>query len=417
MFLTIITFIIILGLLVLVHELGHFITARRFGVKIYEFGLGLPPRIFGLIKKDGPLEKAREIVNGLETKAGFEPKSRFFKKIKFISGKGEGDEKEKEYKNTIYSLNWLPIGGFVKIKGEDGQNNTDKDSFGTQKIWQRIVCISSGVLMNFVLAIVLFTVGFTLGSPQIIDEKVNPRAKVIAEKIQIINVVEGSAAARSGLMIQDEILSLDQQTFSNVADVRNYIIKNSDKELAVKIKRGQKIIDQKIKPQEIKYEDGTIQKGLGVALAKTGLVSYPLHLALWQGLTTTVNLVKLIIITLFNVLEGLVVIHKLTTEISGPVGIAVMTGQVVDLGFIYILQFTALLSINLGVINFFPFPALDGGRVVGLIIEAIRRKPNNQKIEALIHNIGLTVLLALIALVTLRDFVKFGGNFINKLFS
>jgi len=395
MLITIVTFIIILSVLVFVHELGHFVVARKFGVKCDEFGMGLPPRMFGIVK--------REWVENLKLK--------FLKKWKVVKGKDKS-----EYKSTIYSLNWIPLGGFVKIKGEEGENRGDPDSFGAQKIWKRALIIAAGVTMNFIFAIILFSIGFMVGLPQVIDGVDTPHATIKNEKIQIVSVANNSIAAQEGLIIQDELLGIDGQEFKQVSDFQEYIAENKDQEMTLKIKRGQEILEKKLTPAELEFEDGTTKKVLGISLVKTATVSYPFWRAIWQSIVTTLWLMKLIVVTFYDIIKGLILTRKMVYEISGPVGIAVVTGQVVKLGFVYILQFTALLSINLGIINFFPFPALDGGRFIGLGIEAIRRKPNNPKIEALIHNTGFWFLIALIFLITYRDIARFGGGLLEKVF-
>ncbi|NQU77321.1 RIP metalloprotease RseP [Candidatus Falkowbacteria bacterium] len=391
MLITIIVFVAVLGLLVFVHELGHFFASRKFGVKAEEFGFGLPPRIFGYVKIDG--------------------------KWKFVKGKDKNEQGEKrQYQNTIWSLNWIPVGGFVEIKGQDGQIREESDSFGAKKIWQRMIMMASGVLMNFVLAMLLFSIGYMIGLPQVIDDNSTfKNVKVRDEKIQILSVFPDSAASEAGLTPQDEVYAIDNINFSEISAIQEYIKENSNQEMTLTIKRGQEETKTTITPKNIETEDGKTQKILGVALVKTGVVSYPFIEAIWQGIVTFFLITKLIIVTFYGIIKDLIIHRSLTTEIAGPVGIAVVTGQVVKLGFIYVLQFAAILSINLGVLNFFPFPALDGGRFIGLIVEAIRRKPNNQRVESLIHNIGFGILMALFALVTFRDIFKLGGSLLEKI--
>ena len=166
------------------------------------------------------------------------------------------------------------------------------------------------------------------------------------------------------------------------------------------IERGQEIFEKIITPRD--YEE-TGEAKIGAWLAETGIVSYPWYVAIWMGAKTTISITWQIIAAFYDILKNLVITQQVSADIAGPVGIAVMTGQVAKLGFIYILQFMAILSINLVIINFIPFPALDGGRVLLLIIEKIRGKPLNQRIEAAIHNIGFLMLLLLLLVVTFRD--------------
>jgi regulator of sigma E protease len=370
MLITILTFIIILGLLVFVHELGHFVAARKTGVKVEEFGFGLPPRMFGIKKKE-----------------------------------------------TIYSLNWLPLGGFCKIKGEEGEAREDKDSFSNKKIWQRGIILASGVFMNFALAAFLLSIGFLIGLPQVLDG-LSGGAKISQPKIQIISVMKESPAEKAGLKIGDAILSIDDQKFEEIENLQEYIGEKSDQTLMVKIKRGEEIFERKIVPQQDVNFNQNKEKSvlgplktraiMGVGLVKTAIVSYPWYKALWYGIATTISLMGQIIFAFYLLIKNLILGQGVTVDFAGPVGIASMTGQVVQLGFIYVLQFAALLSINLGIINFFPFPALDGGRVIALGIEKIRGKPNDPKIESFIHNLGFAFLMVLIVLVTFRDLGRLG---------
>lgn len=362
MFLTIIVFILILGLLVFVHELGHFVAARKNGVKVEEFGFGFPPRIFGVKR-------------------------------------GE----------TIYSLNWIPLGGFVKIKGEDGENREDEDSFSHKKIWRRAIILAAGVFMNFVLAAVLLSVGFMIGLPQVINGE-NGYAKISDAKVQVVQILENTPAADAGLHPGDAILEIDGQKLEDVEVMQSYLAGKIDMPVRFILERDGQKIEKEISPTFL-IETG--RGGIGVGLIKTGIVSYPWYLSLWKGAESAVLFTGEVAIAFYELIKNLIVTQKVSVDLSGPVGIAVLTGQVARMGIIYLLQFTALLSINLAVINFLPFPALDGGRILFLIIEKIRRKPVSQKIENLVHNIGFSLLMLLILLVTYRDVIKFSDKFVS----
>jgi len=151
--------------------------------------------------------------------------------------------------------------------------------------------------------------------------------------------------------------------------------------------------------------------GIGIAIAEIGTVSYPIYLALGEGLRQTVLLLGAIISAFYDLLKNIFLGHGVTAEVAGPIGIAVLTGQVAKLGWIYILQFTALLSINLAIINILPFPALDGGRLLFLGIEKIKGRPVRRELEALIHNIGFILLMVLILFVTFKDVARYGQAF------
>jgi len=378
MLLTLVVFFLILGLMVFVHECGHFFTARRLGVKCDEFGFGFPPRIFGWKK-----------VNG---------------KRKFFWG-----NKEVESDDTIYSINWIPMGGFVKIKGEDGDNKDDKDSFASQKIWKRAMILSAGVTMNVALCAVLLMLAFGLGAPQAIDDE-RPVAEAKDVKIQIVQVLEKTPAAEAGILMGDILLSVDDKQFEKVAEVQAYVAGRAEQDIKVKVQRGNEYKDLTVRPTVLKE---TGQPGIGVALTKIGIISYPWYEAIWLGLKGTYLMFIQIIVGFATVIKNLFVDQPLGVDVAGPVGIAVMTGRIARMGFIYILQFTAVLSLNLAIINFLPLPALDGGRVLFLIIEKIRGKAVNQKVEQIVHTIGFTLLMVLVVVVTGSDLWNYKDWFTN----
>lgn len=362
--LTLIIFLAVLAILILAHELGHFLTAKKMGVKVEEFGVGFPPRLIKLFQKQG----------------------------------------------TIYSLNWLPLGGFVKIKGEQGDHSDDSDSFAHKKIWQRGLIIASGVIMNVVLAAVLLSVGFAIGAPQILDQTVSSGARVSEPKIQIFSVLPETPAAKAGLELGDVFATLDGRKFGEVAALQAYVRSRAGQIIEVKVKRqGQELIKQ-IEPLSAAPDEPA---ALGVELVQTGLVSFPWYRAIWEGIKTTGYLVKEIILAFYSLIKNLIVRQEVAVEFAGPVGIAVLTGEVTRMGFVYLLQFVALLSLNLAIINFLPLPALDGGRFLFLIIEKFRGKAANQKLEALIHNIGFVFLIALVLIVTYRDLMRWGDRIIE----
>lgn len=379
MLLTIITFIVILGLLVLAHELGHFITAKRAGVRVEEFGFGLPPRLFGLYR---------------------DPKTKKWKMAGI---------KTKTAPTTIYSLNWILLGGFVKIKGEQGENAGEEDSFAHKSIGKRICIVSAGVIMNIILTIILFSFGYLIGMPRQIDETIDNRfAKIRNEQIVITNVLKGFPADLAKIQQGDRIVEIDGKLFITIDEIQKYVNSKGNTPLNIRMRRDGKIYDLSLATKPLPKSENL---GMGVELAKVGIVSYPWYIAGIQGVLTTLGFANEIVSAFFNLLKDLIISQRVTIELSGPVGIAVMTGEVTRLGFIYILQFTALLSLNLAIINFIPFPALDGGRALFLIIEKIRGKAVNAKMESIIHSIGLYFLLLLILAVTIKDVSRFSNGF------
>lgn len=380
---TVLVFIIILGFLVFVHEFGHFLVARRNGVFAEEFGFGFPPRIFGLYK----------------TKNG---------KRKLVWG-----SKDMKSEDTIYSVNWIPLGGFVKILGEDGdpspsagREKKDPKSFASKKPFARVRILAAGVAMNFLLAAMLLSIGYFVGIPQAVEDAASGNLK--NEKIQIIETIPGSPASQMGIQIGDQIIGAgagDNQitAFNTVEEVQNFINANKGQEIKLNLKRRDETLALSGTPRtDFPASEGA----LGISLVKTAQVSYPWYEAVWRGVQTTINLAGMIIVAFGNLLWKLITGHSVGMDVSGPVGIAVLTGQVAKLGFIYILQFTALLSVNLAIINILPIPALDGGRILFILIEKLKGKPVSQRFEQRAHNIGFALLITLMVFITFRDVAK-----------
>ncbi|HLD18212.1 MAG TPA: site-2 protease family protein [Patescibacteria group bacterium] len=363
---TLLLFLAVLSLLVFAHELGHFFTARRLGMTVEEFGFGFPPRLFG------------------------------FKR-------GE----------TVYSVNAIPMGGFVKIKGETGTASAEPDSFQSQSAWKRAIVLAAGVFMNVVLAAVLLSIGFLIGLPTAVDGPLPPSAHFSDQAIQIVSVLPGSPAASVHLRPGDKLLSIGGQNFETTDEARVFIQDHSQETLDLVLGRGKgETFSVSVRPALL---SGTQTVGLGVGLVKTALVSYPFPLALWKGGVATVRSVGDVVVGFGQVLRNLVTRGGLSSDLSGPVGIAVMTGEAASLGLRYLLQFTALLSINLAVINLVPFPALDGGRLLFLALEKGRRRPVSPRLEAWVHQAGFLFLLVVVLLVTFRDLARFGGTIVGAL--
>jgi regulator of sigma E protease len=386
MIITIIIFIVVLGLLVFVHEFGHFVASKRAGLRVDEFGFGFPPRAVGIVT-NFKAEKWRD-------------------KLEFFFGQPRPG-KVPEGK-TIYSLNWIPLGGFVKIYGEGGEGKGDRKSFASQKPGRRAFILFSGVLMNVLLAAFLISVGFFLGLPQ----EITPQNEAYSSdvKIQIIDVAAGSPAQKAGLKRGDAILGISEKTSgdslipSKIEEVREFVKNHLGRELDLEIIRANEVL----KLAALAREDYPPGEGpMGIAMARTGTISFPWYRSVWEGVKLTVYLLGQIIFAFYFVIKNLVASGQVVGELAGPVGIFIFTGEAARLGFIYLLQFTALISLNLAVINAFPFPALDGGRALFVLIEKMKGSPVNRKIEQWIHNIGFALLLALILLITIRDVGRF----------
>lgn len=381
---TIIIFILVLSILVFVHELGHFYTARRFKIRADEFGFGFPPRAIGFY---------RNKFNKWKTVKG----TKSYQELE----SSEDEKLQPKKEATIYSINWLPIGGFVKIKGENGEGENEPDSFASKKIWQRILVLSAGVIMNVVLAWALFSIGYMIGLPQSTSE-LGRGARVSDARVAIVEVMPDSPAQEAGLEAGDFIKEIEGSEVALEEDVQEIVGVYGGEEIEMSILNGNDLRTITVTPQENEGGKATI----GVGIMAAGTVSYPVFNSIWEGAKLTGWMLKEIVLAFYHLIANLISGQSVSGEFAGPVGIATITGQAARLGFVYLLQFTALLSLNLAVINILPFPALDGGRILFLLVEKIKGRPVRKDVEAIAHNIGFLLLIALVIFVTYKDIVK-----------
>jgi len=252
------------------------------------------------------------------------------------------------------------------------------------------------------LAWILISLAFMIGAPEATDpgEFAGKDAK-----IQIAATVPDSPSEAVGLSVGDEILKNQNGiSLQDIKSVQDYINEKKGQELVLNIKRGKDILNIKVIPRENFPDD---QGPLGISLVQTKIVKYPWYQAIIKGIEMVFSLVVTMFSALGLILKSLFVGKSAGIDVAGPVGIAVLTKQAATLGFVYILQFTALLSINLGIINILPIPALDGGRILFILIEKIKGSPVSQKAEQIFHTIGFTLLIMLMVLVTFRDVLRF----------
>ena len=360
---TILTFAIVLAILVLVHELGHYIAARLFGIDVEEFGFGFPPRIIGWKK-----------------------------------GK------------TVWSLNWIPLGGFVRIKGEDDPHATGPGNFAHKSAGIRSIVIAAGVFMNLVLASLLFAIGYTIGLPAIVED-IPKYAHVRDFRVQVVELLPGFPAEKAGLRTGDIIDSIDGDKLIKVEAIQEYVNAHPDG-VDVDVRRGKEHQSYKLIPRAAPDSGRNV---MGVALIETAIVSYAPHIAVLRGMAATGYYVKEIFVSVGELIRNLVFQQKSDVEFSGPVGIAVLTGRVAKLGFAYLVQFAGLLAVNLAVINILPIPALDGGRLLFIVIERFRGKAVRPKIEAMIHRFAFILLLLLVLLVTIKDINRYKDQILEVL--
>ncbi|TSC56985.1 MAG: Membrane-associated zinc metalloprotease [Parcubacteria group bacterium Gr01-1014_18] len=369
MFTTLIIFLLVLGFLVFVHELGHFAAAKLFGVAVDEFAIGFPPRIVS-----------------------------------------------RHHKGTDYSLNLIPLGGYVKIKGESGEFAEEEDSFSHKPIWQRMVIILAGVAMNFFAAFCLFSIGYSFGMPVATSEtsSFSRFATVENPRIQVVEVLPDSPAQAAGVKMGDIIVSMDKQEITNILQMQDYLDQKKDASVSFNFQRGETQMEKNIVPVS---RQETSRGGIGVALSGSAIVSYPFPVSLWEGAKRTAGVTLSILGALGSIAYDFFGGRDVEVALAGPVGIAVITGEVTEMGWMYLLGFTALLSINLAIINLLPFPALDGARALFLGIEKVRGRSLSRDWEGFIHTFGFGILMLLMVVVTYQDVIKYGGRIWTALIS
>lgn len=337
-------FILILGITVLIHETGHFIFAKKAGVYVYEFSIGMGPRLF-----------------------------------KF---KRQNDE-------TEYSIRLLPIGGYVQLAGEDVEGDLKQKipkgrSLQEKSALQNFLIMSAGVLFNFILAIILlFIVGLFNGY-------VNP-------KPIIGDVTLNSPAYKAGLKSGDKIISVNGHGTNNTDKLMLELSINNSEQIEFKIDRDGNLITTTVNAEKVTDESGAVSYKCGFAINQD--VSKGVIPAIKYSFTKFFSLFEQMIFIIIYLITGNLSISNL----SGPVGIYVLVGETAKTGFINLIYLMGYISLNVGFINFLPFPAFDGGRVFLLLIEKIRGKKNNPKIENTINSIGFIFLILLMIFITIND--------------
>ena len=393
----------VFGLLVLVHEFGHFITAKWAGIRVEEFGLGFPPRIVGIRRRESGGWEVVWFGGARSEEDTYDQKQTPF------SGTSGGVSTGRLFTNhTLYSLNFLPIGGFVRMPGENGdvfdaQGNYDPLSFAAKSAGKRIIVLCAGVTMNVILAMVLFTIAYGLGEPTF--------PAVIGK------VVPDSPAAVAGLRANDTVLSANGQTVQQFSDLQAIVTKaitdDNGQHATVPVKlvilhSGEKTpVSTTV---NVRVHPPANQGPMGIEVAnKVVFVSSPLWQAPFKGVVHTFTVTRDFLVQI-----GQMIVGKIQPQVAGPVGIVRITGEVAqsvpDYGWWPLLSLTAILSLNLAIINILPFPALDGGRVLLILIELLRGgKRLKPEREGIINFIGMAVLLALMVIITISDVLHWGS--------
>lgn len=362
MLITVVGFIIVLGFLVLVHELGHFLVARLHRIAVREFGIGFPPKLF-----------ARKV------------------------------------RGTVYSINAVPLGGFVKIKGEDDVAAAgDEDSFASKSRLARASVIVSGVAANVIAGWLLLVILFMAGAPVRFNKDIDP-AYVHNPRLSVSQVLSDSPAENAGLAVGDILLAVDGRPLTDISGFQEYTAGKNGQPISLRYERSGREMRTELTPRVLD-EIGIGRSGIGVGLIQEGIVRFPPHKAVVAGTVATATYLGRIATAFWSIVSGLWQGEGVGESLGGPVAIAVATGDALDLGLSHLVIFTAILSFNLAIINILPFPALDGGRLIFLAVEALRKKPSRQELEAWFHRVGFALLMLLAVAITYRDLVRFGGR-------
>jgi len=343
MLITIVSFLVVIAVLILAHELGHFITAKSFGVRVDEFGLGFPPRLLSV-----------------------------------------------KWGETRYSLNAIPLGGFVKMAGEE--DPTKSRSLASKSAGIRILILSAGSLMNLLLPLLLFSIAFMV-----------PHSLVMGQ-VMVQEVAADSPAAVAGIESGDTLLRIEDKPVHNIGDLHRYVQINLGKEITMLVKHDNATTEEvQLMPR---WRPPQGQGAIGVAVSITEPTIVRQSEPFWRAVPLGV---KKCIETFVLFKNGIIsmIIGTAAAGITGPVGIAQITGEVARAGLSPLLEFAAFISINLAIINLFPLPALDGGRIVFVLLELVRRgKRISPRTERLVHFIGFALLMTAMLLVTYQDILR-----------
>lgn len=373
---SIIIFFVILLVLVLVHEAGHFFTAKAFKIRVDEFGFGFPPKLWS------------------------------FKK-------GE----------TEYSINALPFGGFVKIFGEDldeadlievgflDKKETSEKvdvarSLVSKPKYQQALVMFAGIFANFLLAWLLFSFGFISGLPTSIGSQ--PKGYELKDvSLVVLSVDPKSPAEIAGLKTGDKITALSafdsELKQVNPDSLKKFIIEHEGKDVFIYFNRAGKDDSVVLKPILNKIEG---KPQIGIAMDQIGTLKLPVFRALLEGMKLDVSVTKATTSGLYNLIRDSIMGKGSFSSITGPVGMVGVVGDAAKFGFSYLLSFAALISVNLAIINLIPFPALDGGRILFLLIEKIKGSRINPKVANTANMVGFAILILLMLIVTYHDIIK-----------
>jgi len=358
----ILIFALVLFVLVLVHELGHFLVAKKTGMRVDEFGIGFPPRLFGIRK-------------------------------------GE----------TVYTLNAVPLGGFVKIFGEDAEESVeDADrsrAFGSRPLWAQALVLIAGVSANVLFAWLLFTLAFTMGMKTAVSEE----AAGADAKLTVLSVLPDSPAEKAGIQVGDVIERVKNENGHPVeklfpSTVSSFIQEYN--EVTLSTSRDGEGKTYTLSSAQGLVDEAPEKKVVGITMGLIETVKKPFFTALYDAGIHTVVSIGAIAVGIFDLMRDALFFDADFSQVAGPVGIAGLVGDAASLGISSLLIFTAFISLNLAVINVLPFPALDGGRLIFVCIEALKGSPVSSRIAGATNAIGFFLLIGLMLVVTYNDILR-----------
>lgn len=367
---SVIILIIILGVLIFVHELGHFLVAKRAGIRVDEFSIGFPPRLWSKVR------------------AG-----------------------------TRYTIGLIPFGGYVKIFGESAEGDAldpnRTDSFLNKSRLTQAAVLVAGVVFNVIFAWLLVSISLMAGFPSVVTE--SNRASIAESYVVVTSTFENSPAAKAGLEIGDQILQISAR--SELDGVENTIgaedltiaslqevVASAEETVDIRVRRKSDELNFTILP-ELGIIDNN-QRAIGISMERVGKLQLPFFSAIGRGLVMTGQMTGDIAVGLWNLIADAVRGRASLDNVAGPIGIIGIIDGAANFGFYYLLSFTAFISINLAVLNILPFPALDGGRLVVVLIESITRRSVRPAVANAINAIGFAILILLMIIITVNDVAR-----------
>jgi len=368
---SILGFLFTFSLIIIVHEFGHFISAKKSGVKVLEFAFGFPPRLWSKVRGD-----------------------------------------------TRYSINLIPMGGFVKLHGQDGseEDKDDPTSYASKPAYIKVIILLSGVLLNFVLAWFILFGGYLFGMQPLLPSMAEHEGVRNNLKVVISSVEKGTPAEKVGIKENDILLSVDGKKINNSSVIIAYLQEKTDKangegvSVNAVVESGGKTQEKTVTTYKSKQKVGEKEvdiNRIGVVLENQGNISAPLFVAMRASLQEVVDIMYQTLKGVFSLFENLLFKLEVSDDVTGPVGLVVITSSFAQMGFPTLIQFAAILSIAVGIFNILPIPGLDGGHTLVVLIESAFKKKFSNKTKNILQFVGFGTLILLMVVVTFKDIFRF----------